>query len=346
LRFWPPNGNALYVNHLTLEYTGLPAEEARGTAFRPRVFHPEDVERLRDARTHALERGLPFENGQRARRHDGHYRWFLIRYSPLRDEAGQVVRWYAAGADIDDRKRAEERIRNENLALREEIDRSSMFEEIVGSSEPLRQVLTHVAKVAATDSTVLISGETGTGKELIARAIHKQSKRAPRAFIRVNCADDSRPPMATRFSSMRLPTCPPKHKLPCFGSLRNVSSYAWPGNVRELQNVIERAVILCEGDTFSVDQTWLRHEKRRHIGASIQHTRGARESARDGRARPMEAWSSARPGTIRMSLREPPSRCSACQRSLHTPRLTMCNRPQTDQVIGGRRSWLPEVTLH
>ena len=83
---------------------------------------------------------------------------------------------------------AEERTRNENLALREQIDRDSMFEDIVGSSEALRKVLRQVAKVAPSDSTVLILGETGTGKELIARAIHKRSKRADRAFIGVNCA--------------------------------------------------------------------------------------------------------------------------------------------------------------
>jgi len=98
------------------------------------------------------------------------------------------VRWYATGTDIDDRKRAEDRTRNENVALREDIVRSSMFEEIVGSSESLRQVLVQVSKVAPTDSTVLVLGETGTGKELIARAIHNRSKRSNRAFIRVNCA--------------------------------------------------------------------------------------------------------------------------------------------------------------
>jgi formate hydrogenlyase transcriptional activator len=98
------------------------------------------------------------------------------------------VRWYATGTDIEDRKRAEERTKNENVALREEIDRSSMFEEIVGSSAPLRKVLAQVAKVAPTASTVLVSGEAGTGKELIARAIHKRSNRSARAFIRVNCA--------------------------------------------------------------------------------------------------------------------------------------------------------------
>jgi formate hydrogenlyase transcriptional activator len=84
--------------------------------------------------------------------------------------------------------RAEERTRNENLALREQIDRDSMFEDIVGSSEALRKVLRQVTKVAPSDSTVLILGETGTGKELLARAIHKRSKRSDRAFIAVNCA--------------------------------------------------------------------------------------------------------------------------------------------------------------
>src|SRR5262249_48292930 len=81
-----------------------------------------------------------------------------------------------------------DRLQSENLVLRDEIDKTSMFEEVVGTSLPLRTVLSHVSKVAPTDSTVLISGETGTGKELIARAIHKRSSRSARAFITVNCA--------------------------------------------------------------------------------------------------------------------------------------------------------------
>src|SRR5438093_4577897 len=141
---------------------------------------------LSSERRAALSRGLPFEIEQR--RKDGQYRWFLIRYNPFRDEQGRVVRWYATGTDIEDRKRSEDRTENENVALREEIDHSSMFEEIVGSSAALRGVLAQVTKVAPTDSTVLILGETGTGKELIARAIHKRSSRANRAFIRVDCA--------------------------------------------------------------------------------------------------------------------------------------------------------------
>ena len=135
-----------------------------------------------------LLEGLPFELEMRALFKNGQYRWQLVQYDPLKDERGRIIRWYVTATDIDDQKRTEERLRNENLVLREEIDRSSMFEEIVGSSKPMRQVVKQVEKVAPSDSTVLILGETGTGKELIARALHRRSKRATRAFVRVNCA--------------------------------------------------------------------------------------------------------------------------------------------------------------
>jgi len=109
-------------------------------------------------------------------------------YRPLRDISGKIIPWYDEADDSDGETRTQEQLRNENLVLREEIDRSSMFEEIVGSSKPLRQLLKQVEKVAPLDSTVLILGQTGTGKELIARALHRRSKRANRPFIRVNCA--------------------------------------------------------------------------------------------------------------------------------------------------------------
>ena len=368
-----PDGTPMYANQAVLDYSGFTMEDVVASDFRARLFHPEDLERLREERQAALSRGVPFEIEQRARRKDGQYRWFLVRYNPFCDEQGRLVRWYATGTDIDDRKRTEDRVRNENVALREDIVRSSMFEEIVGSSEPLRRVLAQVEKVAPTVSTVLILGETGTGKELIARAIHNRSKRSGRAFIRVNCAAIPPPLVASelfghekgaftgalqrrlgRFESAdggtlfldEVGELPPEaqvallrviqdrefervggsqtisvdvrvlaatnrdlgaavaegtfrqdlfYRLNVFPlrmpalrergddipmlvkylvnryaeragkSIRHINkrtldlfqAYAWPGNVRELQNVIERAVILCDGETFAVDDTWL-----------------------------------------------------------------------------------------
>src|SRR5467141_1615706 len=371
-----PDGKAIYANRVTLEYTGLSLDDVRGDDFRARVFHPDDVQRLREERNKALSGAAPFENEQRAMGKDGKYRWFLIRYNPLLDESGNVIRWYATGTDIDDRKRAEDRLRNETVALREQIDRDSMFEDIVGSSEALREVLRQVDKVAHSDSTVLILGETGTGKELIARAIHRRSNRGERAFIGVNCAaipasliaselfghekgaftgatqrrlgrfesanggtifldeigdlppeiqiallrvlqereiervGSNRPiPVDVRVLAAthcdlnalvaegefrqdllyrlnvvpiempslrdRAPDIPllVEYFIDRFGknagkkfrtidrkTLKLFQAYGWPGNVRELQNVIERAVILSDGDTFSVDETWLKRE--------------------------------------------------------------------------------------
>src|SRR5689334_7555755 len=163
-------------------------DEVRFPDFRTRVFHPEDLARLQEERRRALARGLPFENEQRARRKDGQYRWFLIQYNPLRDDQGNVLHWYATGTDIDDRKRGELRLESENLVLREDIDASSMFEEIVGSSEALKRTLAELPRVAPVDATVPISRETRTAKDLAARGIHRRSGRAGRAFIRVNCA--------------------------------------------------------------------------------------------------------------------------------------------------------------
>jgi formate hydrogenlyase transcriptional activator len=183
-----PNGRAIYANRVALDYTGLTLDDVVGNNFRERVFHPEDIERLRKCRQESLAAAVSFENEQRALGKDGKYRWFLVRYNPLLDEDGKIVRWYASATDIDDRKRSEDRTRNENIALRDEVDKAFMFEEIVGDSPSIQFVLAQVAKVAPSDSTVLITGETGTGKELIARAIHKRSQRSARAFVNVNCA--------------------------------------------------------------------------------------------------------------------------------------------------------------
>jgi formate hydrogenlyase transcriptional activator len=367
-----PDGKVIYANRVALEYTGLSLDDAQADGFRARVFHPDDVQRLREERQEGLSRTAPFENEQRALGKDGKYRWFLIRYNPLLDETENVIRWYATGTDIDDRKRNEDRTRNENVALREEIERSSMHEEIVGSSQALRSVISQVGKVAPTDSTVLIFGETGTGKELIARAIHDGSKRSSRAFIRVNCGaipssliaselfghekgsftgalqrrtgrfesadggtifldEVSELPIDTQVALLRVlqerefervggsqtisvdvrvlaatnrnlnvavregsfredlfyrlnvfPIRMPALRermddIPILAeylidryakrlgkkitkinkkTMSLLQAYHWPGNVRELQNVIERAVILSDGETFFVDETW------------------------------------------------------------------------------------------
>jgi PAS domain S-box-containing protein len=371
-----PDGSYLYANERLLEFTGHTQEDVVAGDFHERIFHPDDVERLRDERRQALARGLPFELERHMRRKDGQYRWFLTRFSPLQDEQGKVIRWYATGTDIDDRKKAEERIQKENLALREEIDKTSMFEEIVGASPALHSVLSRVARVAPTDSTVLITGETGTGKELIARAIHKRSPRSDRAFVSVNCAvipsslvaselfghekgaftgalqrrlgrfelaeggtifldEIGELPMETQIALLRVLQehefervggnqslradvrviaatnrnlqaasiagafrsdlfyrlnvfpieIPPlrerkediilliEYFINRYGrkagkkiksidkkALALLQSYPWPGNIRELQNVIERSIILCDTESFSVDESWLSPE--------------------------------------------------------------------------------------
>jgi formate hydrogenlyase transcriptional activator len=366
------DGDFLYANQAVQEYTGLTKEELRLECSHP-VFHPEDSERLRDEREAAISRRVPFEYERRIRRKDGQFRWFLVQYKPLLDERGEVSRWYATSTDIDDRKQAEERTRQENVALREQIDQVFMFEEIVGSSPALKSVLSSIVKVAPTDSTVLITGETGTGKELIARAIHKSSHRAGQAFISVNCAaipssliaselfghekgaftgalqrrqgrfelahsgtifldEIGELPADTQIALLRvlqerqfervggtrvIPTdvriiaatnrdlaaaiatgtfradlyyrlnvfpihVPPlrerKEDIPMLveyfvkryaekarkqiskinkNTLKLCQSYPWPGNIRELQNIVERSVILCTGDTFWIDEAWL-----------------------------------------------------------------------------------------
>ena len=188
IRVMRPDDTGLYANKAILDYTGFSIQDAMQPDATDRSVHPDDVSRLREERRKAMLANKPFAIEERIRRKDGQYLWFLEQFNPLLDEDGQVTRWYVTGTDIDDRVRAEERTRNENLAMREQIERDSMFEDIVGSSEPLRKVLQQIRKVAASDSTVLIQGETGTGKELVARAIHRQSSRSSRAFIPVNCA--------------------------------------------------------------------------------------------------------------------------------------------------------------
>jgi len=269
--------------------------------------------------------------------------------------------------------KSQERVQHENLALREEIDTGSISDEIVGTSAALKRVLSLVSKVAPTDASVLVTGETGTGKELVARAIHRRSRRSSRAFVSVNCAAIPRDliaselfghekgsftgalqrrlgrfelaeggtifldevgelPAGTQIALLRVlqehefervggtrpiqtnvrvvaatnrnlqaaiaagtfrsdlfyrlnvfpieipPLRERREDIPVLIahfiqrcarnagknirgiekiSLDLLQSYSWPGNIRELQNVIERSVIMCETDNFSLDKTWL-----------------------------------------------------------------------------------------
>jgi formate hydrogenlyase transcriptional activator len=183
-----PNGERLHINRIALDYLGVSLEEWRRTPDQSAFVHPDDRARERDCFDRALSTGSAYELELRLRKVDGSYRWFLARSNPVRDDKRTITRWYVAGTDIEDRKRAEERLQQENVALREEIDKASMFEEIVGTSPALQTVLSSISKVAPSDSTVLVTGETGTGKELVARAIHRRSLRASHAFVSVNCA--------------------------------------------------------------------------------------------------------------------------------------------------------------
>ena len=370
---------------------GIKLEENSLTAefFFSRV-HPADRPGEERNYSRALSAKADFESDYRIVLPDGSIKHVHNTGHPVLNERGDIVEFVGTVVDVTEQWQARvklekaleeikclrDRLHDENLALRDEINRSSMFEEIVGSSQPLRDVLVQVAKVAPTDSTVLISGETGTGKELIARAIHQRSNRSARAFISVNCGaipqsliaselfghekgaftgalqrragrfeaaeggtlfldEIAELPMETQTALLRVlqereferigSTEPLKvdvrvvaatnrdlsssvrngtfrqdlfYRLNVFPihlpSLREraddipllveylidrygkragknfkdigkrtlelFQAYHWPGNIRELQNVIERAVVLSDSETFLVDESWLKRE--------------------------------------------------------------------------------------
>src|SRR5262249_27887496 len=120
------DGRLLEANRTALEFWGFRTTGELSSAVDTDLaglFHPDDLAKLRDMARAALADGLPYERELRVRRHDGQYRWHLVRYAPLHDEQGRILRWYATGNDIDDRKRAQERAHEETLALREELDK-------------------------------------------------------------------------------------------------------------------------------------------------------------------------------------------------------------------------------
>jgi DNA-binding NtrC family response regulator/PAS domain-containing protein len=353
-------------------------------------IHPDDRPRVEQTIDSAVHERTDWELDYRIVLPDLSIKHVHAVGHPVVNEYGDLVEYIGTVMDVTDHhqgkaalekafdeiKTLKDQLHRENLALREEIDQLSMFEEIVGSSPALQGVLSRIARVAPVDSTVLIMGETGTGKELVARAIHKRSQRSARAFVSVNCAavppsliaselfghekgaftgaqqrrlgrfelaeggtifldeigdlpaeaqiallrvlqerefdrvggshpisTDVRVIAATNRNlqgaiaagAFRLDLfyrlsvfpieVPPlrerKEDIPMLleyftkryagrvgKNIKNVDkrtlelfqSYQWPGNVRELQNVIERCVILCEGEVFSVDESWLSRE--------------------------------------------------------------------------------------
>jgi PAS domain S-box-containing protein len=376
-----------------------PEDDASSADFYFRRKHPKDRPEVEQAYAAALLRKTAFEADFRIVLPDGTMKNIRSIGHPILDERGDVVEFVGASIDVTEHhraradlekafeeiKRLKDRLHDENLALREQIDQVFMFEEIVGSSPALKIALSGVVKVAPTDSTVLITGETGTGKELIARAIHKHSQRSGQAFISVNCAsipsgliaselfghekgaftgalqrrqgrfelahsgtifldEVGDLPAETQIALLRvlqerqfervggnrpIPTdariiaatnrdlkaaiasgmfrsdlfyrlnvfpihVPPlrnrKEDIPMLveyfvkryaekarkqirkiekNTLELCRSYPWPGNIRELQNIIERSVIFCTGDTFWIDPAWLSSQDEPNRGSTV-----------------------------------------------------------------------------
>jgi PAS domain S-box-containing protein len=364
-----------------------PGEDCASPDFWFNRIHPEDRKRVRDLFERCIIEKTDYEADYRLLLPDGTIKYQHSIGRPIMNEKGDLMEFVGTAIDITEHVKArtevekafaeikilKDQLAKENIALREEIDKASMFEEIVGTSRALHSVLSRIAKVAPTDSTVLITGETGTGKELVARAIHKRSHRSARAFVSVNCAAIPRDLIASelfghekgaftgatqqrlgRFelagggtifldevgelpaeTQIVLLRVLQEHEFERVGgtksirtdvrviaatnrdlqaaiaggtfrrdlyyrlnvfpidvpslrerredipvlveyfihryarkagksirgmnakSLELLQSYAWPGNIRELQNVIERSVIVCDTDTFSIDESWL-----------------------------------------------------------------------------------------
>jgi PAS domain S-box-containing protein len=349
--------------------------------------HLEDRKRIQELFERSRIQKTDYDADYRVVLPDGAIKHLHAVGHPVLNESGELVEFVGTAIDVTEQAQArielekafeeikslKDRLHDENLALREQIDQAFMFEDIVGSSPVLQTVLSSIVKVAPTDCTVLITGETGTGKELIARAIHKHSQRSGQAFISVNCASIPSSliaselfghekgaftgavqrrqgrfelahsgtifldevgdlPAETQITLLRVlqerqfervggnrilitdvrviaatnrdltaaiaagafrsdlfyrlnvfpievpPLRKRKEDIPMLveyfvkryaekagkhirridnNTLERCQSYAWPGNIRELQNIVERSVILCSGDTFWIDKAWL-----------------------------------------------------------------------------------------
>lgn len=190
-----------YVNKLWLDFTGRTIEEEIDTGWADGI-HPDDYASALEIYNSAFDRREPFKMEYRLRRADGEYRWVFDSGAPRFSSEQEFLGYIGSCIDITDRKQSEEQLRcahdelnqlknlleAENIYLQQELQLDQAFGEIVGQCDPIKYVLSKIAQVAPTDATVLISGETGTGKELVARAIHGASTRTDRPLIKVNCA--------------------------------------------------------------------------------------------------------------------------------------------------------------
>ncbi|MFL6283504.1 MAG: sigma 54-interacting transcriptional regulator [Pyrinomonadaceae bacterium] len=197
-----------YFNKQWLDFAGRSIEKELGDGWAERVYS-EDYKRCLGTYVSAFERREPFTMEYRLRRHDGEYRWVYAVGAPRFTSAGEFHGYIGSSVDITERKESEsalreameelrmnveevERLKNqleeENVYLQEEIRLEHNFSEIVGHSDAIKYVLHKIEQVAPTESTVLITGETGTGKELVARAIHGESALRDRPLVKVNCA--------------------------------------------------------------------------------------------------------------------------------------------------------------
>ena len=383
---WKPQSGEICWSDETFRIFQLDATTKPTLALILRYVHPDDVPAVQEVIERATRDGQGFDIEHRWLTSDGKIKHVRVVGRPVINESAHPE-FVGAVTDITERREAsaalehafdeikalKDQLYKENLALKEEIDRSSMFEEIVGASPALQKVLSRVSKVARTDSTVLITGETGTGKELIARAVHRRSARSERTFVSVNCAaipqsllaaelfghergaftgalqrrlgrfelahggtifldEVGELPSETQITLLRVlqerefervggheriradvrviaatnrdletaivagtfrsdlyyrlnvfPIAVPplrerKEDIPMLveyfvdryatkagKKIRRIKTelmdrlitYPWPGNIRELQNVVERSVILCETEDFSVDESWL-----------------------------------------------------------------------------------------